>query len=59
MMLDNLKVHDEIMKRGLIRSVVNYLKNQNNTNNVDLEKMDEYCQDLRKLYFDYYRIMQF
>ena len=58
-MLDDFKVHDEIMKRGLIRSVVNYFKNQNNTNNVDLAKMDAYCQDLRKLYFDYYRIIKF
>lgn len=47
-------VHDEIIKRGLIQSVVMYFHEQpTETNKVDLSKMEEYY-DLRKLYFDFY-----
>ncbi len=47
-------VHDEIMKRGITQSVVNYLYEQSNgTTKLDLGKMEKYY-DLRVLYFDYY-----
>ncbi len=48
-------VHDEIMKRGLIQSVVMYFYNQTNgTQTVNLTKINNDYYDLRKLYFDYY-----
>ena len=49
-------VHDEIMKRGLIQSVVKYfVENPRASSKVNVAKIDtgEYY-DLRKLYFDYY-----
>ena len=47
-------VHDEILKRGLIQSVVAYFIDQPKASNkVNISKISEYY-DLRKLYFDYY-----
>lgn len=47
-------VHDEIMKRGLIQSVVKYFHEQpSGSQRVDLAKVEDYY-DLRKLYYDYY-----
>lgn len=47
-------VHDEIMKRGLIQSVVKYFHEQpSGSQRVDLAKVEEYY-DLKKLYYDYY-----
>ena len=44
--------HDEIVKRGLIQSVANYMKDQPNSK-INMSKIDtgEYYQNL---YFDYY-----
>ena len=48
-------VHDEIMKRGLIQSVVMYFYDQpNGTAKINLTKFDNDYYDLRNLYFDYY-----
>jgi hypothetical protein len=48
-------VHDEIMKRGLIQSVVKYFYDQpNGTAKINLDKMSNEYYDLRNLYFDYY-----
>ena len=46
--------HDEIVKRGLIQSVANYMKDQPNSK-INMSKIDtgEYY-DVRKLYFDFY-----
>lgn len=46
--------HEEIMKRGLIQSVVTYFHEQpSGSERVNLSKIEEYY-DLRKLYYDYY-----
>lgn len=46
--------HDEILKRGVIQSVVNFLHDQpGGAYKINLTKMNEYY-DVRKLYFDYY-----
>ena len=48
-------VHDEILRRGLIQSVVRYFYNQTNgSQKIDLNKMNNSYYDLTKLYYDYY-----
>ena len=48
-------VHDEIMKRGLIQSVVRYFYDQpNGSQLINLTKIDNEYYDLTKLYYDYY-----
>lgn len=48
--------HEEIMRRGVIRSVANYFYDQSRTskNKVDLNNMNRYYKDLGNLYFDFY-----
>jgi hypothetical protein len=48
-------VHDEIIKRGLIQSVVQYFYDQpSGSKRIDLAKIDNEYYDVRKLYYDYY-----
>lgn len=48
-------VHDEIIKRGIIQSVVRYFYEQpNGTDRINLTKIDNEYYDLTKLYYDYY-----
>jgi hypothetical protein len=47
--------HEEITKRGIIQSVVEYFYNQTNgTTKINREKKTNEYYDLTKLYFDYY-----
>ena len=53
-------VHDEIMKRGLLQSVVMYMiDHPYNSRTLDLTKFDNDYYDVRKLYFDYYGMFFF
>jgi hypothetical protein len=48
-------VHDEILRRGLIQSVVRYFYNQTNgSQKINLNKINNDYYDLKKLYYDYY-----
>ena len=48
-------VHDEILRRGLIQSVVRYFYNQTNGNQkIDLNKINNSYYDLTNLYYDFY-----
>ena len=48
-------VHDEIIKRGIIQSVVRYFYDQpNGSQRIDLNKINNKYYDLTNLYFDYY-----
>jgi hypothetical protein len=48
-------VHEEILRRGLIQSVVRYFYNQQNGNKkINLNKINNDYYDLTNLYYDYY-----
>jgi von Willebrand factor A domain-containing protein 7 len=47
--------HEEIIRRGLVRSVVKYFYDQpNGAKRINLSKIDNYYYNLSKLYYDYY-----
>jgi len=47
--------HEEIMRRGVLRSIVKYFYDQPNGNKtIDLSQMDEEYLDINQIYSDYY-----
>lgn len=55
--VDTTYVHEEILKRGLIRSVTKFFYDQpGGSSKIDLRKADYEYQDLLNLYYDYYNV---